>query len=325
VKLAPLPIDELLPQILEHFRAHPNLILQASPGSGKTTRVPPALLTLPELHDQEIWVLEPRRLAAKWAARRVADELGEEVGRTVGYQFRFESVGGKQTRLRFFTEGLLARKLLGNPRLDGVGLVILDEFHERHLAGDIVLGHLKRLQSEGSGVRILVMSATLDADRLAAHLGGPAGPCRVLALHAHAHPVEIRYAVQTPEPRDLADAVRRGVRELDEAPGDILVFLPGMAEIRRTEEKLRGATSREILILHGEMEREAQDHVMKRAPNAGPRVILSTNVAESSVTIDGVRAVLDSGLHKQSARSAWSGIPALRLRPISRASATQSN
>ena len=178
MSLMRLPIDDAIPGILSSLETNPCLVLQAEPGAGKTTRVPSALLKAAfRKTSQEIWVLEPRRLAAKLAARRVAEEMGEEIGRTVGYQFRFENVGSSQTRLRFLTEGMLMRRLIGarasQPSLESVAAVVLDEFHERHLHGDVALAWLRRLQQTvRPDLRIVVMSATLDSDALSGYLGG---------------------------------------------------------------------------------------------------------------------------------------------------------
>jgi ATP-dependent helicase HrpB len=187
-----LPIDDILPDALAVLERERCLVLQASPGSGKTTRLPPALLKAAFTGGKkEVLVLEPRRLAAKLAATRVAFELGENVGETVGYQFRFERVGGPKTRLRFFTEGMLLRRLLSDPRLDNVAAVVLDEFHERHLQGDIALAYLRQLQSGvRPDLRLVVMSATLDTATVAHFLGD----CRTLKVEAPIHPIDVQHA-----------------------------------------------------------------------------------------------------------------------------------
>ena len=306
------------------------LVIEASPGSGKTTRVPPALLKARFRGDREIWILEPRRLAAKWAARRVADELGQAIGRTVGYQFRFENVGGPETRLRFLTEGMLIRRLIGNPNLKGVAAVILDEFHERHLHGDVALGYLNWLrQNARPDLRIAVMSATLDSASIASFLAGAsgvAGSAPALKVEAQRFPIKLEY-LPAAESKYLEVAVREATESvLDEPeyPGDILVFLPGMAEIRRTAEELSILANRKnllVLPLHGDLSREEQDRAMQKADRR--KVILATNIAETSLTIEGVTAVIDGGLHRVASYSWWSGIPSLRTKPISKASATQ--
>lgn len=315
-----LPIDAHLPEILSALEKSPNLVLQAAPGTGKTTRVPPALLQTAWRGDGEIWVLEPRRLAAKLAARRVAEERGEKVGETIGYQFRFENAVSARTRVRFLTEGMLLRHLLTDPDLRRVSAVVLDEFHERHLQGDLAIALVRQLQKRRPDLRLIVMSATLRMDRLKTFLGDP----RILDIAAPHFPLELRY--QPAEPRELDRAVARTVTQiLREGPdGDILVFLPGMAEIRRTENAL-APIAREAKLaihsLHGDLSREEQEAAVLPGPRR--KVVLSTNIAESSLTIVGVSIVVDSGLHRQASASSWSGLPALRTRPISRASATQ--
>lgn len=321
-----LPIDASLAEIVAVMERDSALVLQASPGAGKTTRVPSALLdSRLGGEGKEILVLEPRRLAAKMAARRVAEERGERVGETVGYQFRFENVSGPKTRLRFLTEGMLMRRLLGDPGLKNVAAVILDEFHERHLHGDVALAFLRKLQlGNRPDLRILVMSATLDTEALSAYLGG----CKTIRVEGRNFPVETSFLSQPPAARGLELAVRDGVERMiereDDDSGDLLVFLPGMAEIRRAEDALGElARSKKLLVLplHGELSREEQDQAVSRADRR--KVILSTNVAETSLTIEGVTTVVDAGLARVASFSWWSGLPALRTRPISKASAIQ--
>jgi len=301
-----LPIDELLPQITAELRKSKWIVIEAPPGAGKTTRVPPALLEF-----GEVLVLEPRRIAARMAARRVASELGESVGETVGYQVRFEDVSGPRTRIRFVTEGVLTRRLLSDPALRGVSTVILDEFHERHLDSDLALALVKRLD-----VRIVVMSATLDAAPIAKFLDG----CPVVRSDGKLHELRIEYTPHSPAPPEeqVASALDRLMKErLD---GDVLVFLPGAAEIRRAAR----AVERFGLLtvpLHGDLTPAEQDRAV--APAAQRKVILSTNVAESSITIEGVSAVIDSGLARIAVDSPWTGLPSLNVQRISQASATQ--
>lgn len=311
-----LPIDAHLPAIVASLRKHPVLLLQASPGSGKTTRVPGALLGLTGERGQ-VWVLEPRRLAAKWAALRVASEMGEEIGGRVGYQFRFEKREGPRTRLKFITEGMLLRKLAADPLLKDVECVVLDEFHERHLATDLALTCLLELRKRRPGLGLVIMSATLDIEGLLPLLG-PGTP--TIQVEAPRHPVDIRHLSEPPAKR-IEDLVAQHARRLlDETTGDLLVFLPGMAEIRRTEQALQNVPAH-TFILHGDLAREEQDRIM--APGQQRRIILSTNLAESSVTIPGITGVIDSGLQRIASHSPWSGVPALRTRPVSKASATQ--
>lgn len=336
VRLPPirLPIDPLLPQALEAVRQHGTLVLKASPGSGKTTRLPPALLDAPERPaDQEVWVLEPRRLAAKYSARRVAEERGELLGQSVGYQFRLEQVGGPRTRLRFLTEGMLLRKLMGNPTLQGVWAVVLDEFHERHLHTDLALGFLTWLKrGKRPDLKLVVMSATLDTDALARHLGTAAKPAPVLELQAPRFNVELRYAPQAahlPLDRVVATEVRKCFAEFKDGKtprGDVLVFLPGRYEIQKCATALASAErspglGAEVCPLYGDLSREEQDRAL--APGSDPKVILATNVAETSLTVPGVTVVIDSGLHRRASYAHGSGVPALKTRPISKASAIQ--
>src|SRR5579871_5174195 len=307
-----LPIDALLPKIVATIRAGSHLVIEAPPGAGKTTRIPAALL--PHVRG-EIVVLEPRRLAARLAACRVASELGESAGDTVGYQVRFEDVTGPRTRLKFLTEGVLTRRLLSYPELRGTGLVVLDEFHERHLDGDLALALLRR-----GGMRLIVMSATLDAAPIARFLGD----CPVLRSEGKLHALRIDYTPHSALPLEelVVGALERLTQE--KLDGDVLVFLPGIAEIRRAARLLEPVASRAgflVLPLHGDLSTAEQDRAV--APATQRKVILSTNVAESSVTIEGVTAVIDSGLARVAVDSPWTGLPSLDVRRISQASATQ--
>src|SRR5712672_2738014 len=314
----PLPIDEVLPEVRLRVREGSSLVLEAPAGAGKTTRVPPALL---DLVPGEVVVLEPRRLAARAAARRVAQELGERPGETAGYQVRFEDVTGPRTRLRFVTEGVLTRRLLADPLLRGVSAVVLDEFHERHLQGDVALALLLQLlRGPRPDLKLIVMSATLDTAPVAAHLG-----CGTVRSEGRRFDVAIEY-VERPETRRLGDQVAAAVRKLT-APGtsgDVLVFLPGAAEIRHAGGAVAElAAHRGLLVLplHGDLSAEEQDRALAPAPRR--KIILSTNVAETSVTIPGVTAVVDSGLARIAQHSPWSGLPGLQVAKISRASAVQ--
>ena len=316
----PLPIDEVLPEAIARLREVGTLVLEAPPGAGKTTRVPPALLT--EVQG-EIIVLEPRRLAARLAARRVAEERGEEAGGVVGYTVRFEDVGSARTRVRFVTEGVLTRRLVSDPTLRGVGAVVLDEFHERHLQGDFALALLRRLQrGPRPDLRIVVMSATLDAEPVAKYLGA----ARVRS-EGRRFDVAIEHAAQ-PDDRHLDVQVAAAVKRLvvdDPAGGDVLVFLPGAAEIGRAQRACADFATRHDLMLvtlHGDLPPAEQDRAVRPAPGRR-KLILSTNVAETSVTIEGVGAVVDSGLARVASHSPWTGIPSLRVQKISQASAIQ--
>jgi ATP-dependent helicase HrpB len=316
-----LPIDELLPEILDHLRTASHLVVEAPPGAGKTTRVPAALLGLDA---GEVLVLEPRRLAARLAARYVAGERGEAVGDTVGYQVRFEEVAGPRTRLRFLTEGVLTRRMLSDPSLERVGCVVLDEFHERHLEGDLALALLRRLQlTRRPDLKIVVMSATLDAGPIASYLAGET-PVPVLRSAGRQHPLEIEYTPHSAAPLEekVAAALERlAARGL---AGHVLAFLPGSYEIRRAQNACAPLAYRhgwQLLPLYGDQSPEEQDRAI--APCAQTKVLLSTNVAESSITIDGVGAVIDSGLARVASHSPWSGLPSLQVARISQASANQ--
>ncbi|MDP1832284.1 MAG: ATP-dependent helicase HrpB [Geothrix sp.] len=317
----PLPIDPLLPQIIESLRGNPNLVLQADPGAGKTTRVPPALLEAGLLGDGECWILEPRRLAARLAATRVADELGEALGQRAGYAVRFEQKVSKGTRLRFVTEGLLLRRLHGDPRLGGIAAVVLDEFHERHLHTDLGITLLRRLQRGARpDLKLLVMSATLDPGPVAAYLDAP-----VMKSEGRVFPVDTAFLSRPddrPVEQQVADALDRLYNE--GLRGHTLVFLPGAAEIRACLKGCEAVAIRRGLSLrplHGELSPDAQAHAL--ALSDTPKVILSTNVAESSVTLDGIGAVVDSGLGREASHSPWSGLSGLRTVRISRARCVQ--
>ena len=293
-------------------------MIEAPPGAGKTTRVPPALL---DVVRGEVLVLEPRRLAARLAARRVAQEFGERLGETVGYQVRFEEVAGPGTRLRFLTEGILTRRLISDPLLAGVDAVVLDEFHERHLETDLALALLRRLQlTKRPDLRIVVMSATLDAAPIASYLQG----CPILRSEGRLFELSITYQPYSALPLEklVASALEAPITQTP--TGDVLVFLPGAAEIRRAERECRPLVERHHLLLlplYGDLSPAEQDRAV--SPASQRKVILSTNVAESSITVEGVTAVIDSGLARIASDSPWSGLPTLELARISKASATQ--
>ena len=312
-----LPVDAILPEILDSLIRCPNLVIEAPPGAGKTTRVPPAML---DIVSGEVVVLEPRRIAARMAARRVAWELGEEVGQTVGYQVRFEEAVGPKTRLRFVTEGVLTRRLLSDPGLKGVAAVVLDEFHERHLESDLALALLKRLQQTRPDLRIVVMSATLDARPVAHYLQD----CPVLRSEGRQFELSITHLPYSPKPLEaqLTEALELLIAE--EPSGDVLAFLPGAAEIRRAMRESQAVARRVgllVLPLHGDLTPAEQDRAV--TPASQRKVILATNVAESSVTVEGVTAVIDSGLARIATYSQWTGLPTLHVGRVSKASAKQ--
>ncbi len=318
-----LPIDAVLPEICDRLAAAGALVLQAEPGAGKTTRVPAALLDAGVAGRGSVVVLEPRRVAARAGADFVASERGERVGGTVGFQVRFERRGGERTRLWFVTEGIALRRLIGDPFLDNVGVLVLDEFHERHLPGDIVLAIARELRrTVRPDLKIVVMSATLEVERVARFLDD----CPIVRCPGRVYPVAIEYRAAERN-RRLADGVVAAARDLlagDDGRGDILVFLPGIGEIRRAERALaESGLDRElqVLPLHGDLPLEAQRRVL--ASSAERRIILATNVAESSVTVDGVTAVIDSGLARVPEVDVGRGVERLRVVPISLASADQ--
>ncbi|MHB8420709.1 MAG: ATP-dependent helicase HrpB [Myxococcales bacterium] len=317
-----LPIDPLLPEAVAKLRASSSLVLTAAPGAGKTTRLPRALLEAGFADGGEIVVLEPRRIAARLAAGRVAEELGERIGERVGYQVRFEDVSGPKTRLRFVTEGLLTRRLVSDPTLRGVAAVVLDELHERSVHTDLALALLRRLQRGARPeLRLVAMSATMDPEPVADFLGG----APILASSGRQFEVRIEH-LPLPDARPLHDQVASALRRLlaEEVPGHVLVFLPGAAEIRRAAEAVAPLAERAELVvlpLHGSLSSEEQDRAVR--PTERRKVILATNVAETSITIDGVAAVIDGGLARQAGHSAWSGLPTLKLGKVSRASAAQ--
>ena len=323
-----LPIDALLPAILAALRERRSLVIEAPPGAGKTTRVPLALLDAGLAGPgREVLVLQPRRIAARMSAQRVADSVGEPVGRRVGYQVRFESATSPQTRLRFITEGLLARKLHADPELRDVGVVVLDEFHERHLDGDLGLALLRQLQRGARpDLALVVMSATLDAAPVQRYLSeGTDHECPRITSAGRMYPVTTEYLGATSE-AELASAVHRAFKQLldDGLAGDILVFLPGAREIQQAATACAGLAAHarvQIFPLHGELPPDQQDLALRPCPNR--KLILSTNVAETSVTIDGVVAVIDGGLVRLPAHDPWTGIATLSVTRISRASATQ--
>ncbi|WP_241093406.1 ATP-dependent helicase HrpB [Xanthomonas sp.] len=370
------PIDPLLPQIRASLARHPRLVLEAPPGAGKTTQVPPALLDAPWLDGRRIVMLEPRRVAARSAATFMARQLGQAPGETVGYRIRFENKVSSRTRIEVVTEGILTRMIQDDPMLDGVGALLFDEFHERHLAGDLGLALALDVQAQvREDLRIVVMSATLDGERLAQFLDAPR-----LSSAGRSHPVEIAHF---PARRDesLEAQTRRAVdHALQQHPGDVLVFLPGQREIARVQAALEGSGtvsglssgtasgvvssgaasgvsssaaasgSRssgtasgvpssgaarhllpggegsggvDILPLHGELPVEQQAKVLQPDPQRRRRVVLATNVAESSVTLPGVRVVIDAGLAREPHYDPNSGFSRLDVTAIAQASADQ--
>jgi ATP-dependent helicase HrpB len=316
--LARLPIDDVLPRVVASLAQSPNLVLKAPTGAGKTVRVAPALL---DVVRGAVLLLEPRRVAARAAARRIAFERGATLGGDVGYHVRFDRKAGKATRLVAMTYGIFLARLQDDPFLEGVGAVVFDEFHERSLDADLALAMARRAQAEVRGdLRLVVMSATLDAAPVASFLGD----ATVVESAGRSFPVEIRHRAiedeRAPE-RSVVAAVASVAGEVD---GDVLVFLPGVGEIRRVHAKLEALASErafDIAELYGDLPAEQQDAVLRRGPRR--KVVLATNVAESSVTIENVAAVIDSGLARVMRFDARIGIDRLEVTRISRASAEQ--
>ena len=313
-----LPIAECLPRLLAVLGAQSNAVLVAPPGAGKTTTVPLALLGTAPMDRGRILMLEPRRLAARAAATRMASLIGEPVGQTVGFRTRLESAVSAATRIEVVTTGLLVRRLLGDPGLDGVSAVILDEIHERSLEADLALALCLDAQAMlRPDLRLLAMSATLDGARLSVLMNAP-----IVESSGRMHPVEVRHAARDlADPRDLPGVMARAIRAaLAEAPGDILAFLPGMGEIRRTETALEGLGAL-VLPLHGDLPPAAQDLALR--PAEGRRVVLATAIAETSLTVPGVRIVIDGGFRRAPRFDPASGLTRLATERVSRAAADQ--
>jgi ATP-dependent helicase HrpB len=317
-----LPIDSALPEILQELRRGNSLVLQAPPGAGKTTRVPLALLDEAWLGGRRILMLEPRRLATRAAAHRMAATLGEAVGETVGYRMRMDSKTGKRTRIEVVTDGILIRMLQDNPELAGIGAVIFDEFHERGLEADLGLALCIEAQRYlRDDLRLLVMSATLDGERVAALLGAP-----VVTSAGRSFPVATRHLPRPKEER-IEDGVVAAIRQaLAEETGSILVFLPGAGEIRRVERRLAEARlgpAVQVAPLYGELSQAAQDEALSVPPPGIRKIVLATAIAETSLTIEGIRIVIDAGLMRVPRFEPRSGLTRLETVKVSQASADQ--
>ena len=319
-----LPIYELEAAVVAGVLASGRLIVQAPTGSGKSTQLPQMLLRHGLLDAGEVVVLQPRRLATRLLAKRVADEVGAPLGRTVGYQIRLESRISEATRIRFVTEGILLRQMSFDPALRGVSTIVFDEFHERHLYGDITLARARQLQrSLRPDLKLIVMSATLDAGALRDYLA----PCEVLASHGRMFPVAVEYlprAVDFDREPVWEVAARECARVAARVPGDLLVFMPGAYEISRTVQAVQNEKALRdfvVLPLHGELPPDAQDRAVARYESR--KIIVSTNVAETSITIEGVTAVVDSGLARMARYDPHRGINTLLIEKISAASAGQ--
>lgn len=323
----PLPIDAVLGPLTQTLAATPSAVLVAPPGAGKTTRVPLALLEQPWVKGGRILVLEPRRLAARAAAHRMAQTMGERVGETVGYRVRLKAEVSRRTRIEVVTEGVFTRMVLDDPELAGVAAVLFDEFHERSLDADLGLAlALDSQRSLRDDLRLLAMSATLDGARVAQLMGNENAPAPVVESEGRAFPVETRYLgrdPRTPIDRQMADAI---LRALSQERGSVLAFLPGAAEIRRTEDLLRTQLRNpdvDVVALFGALDAAEQDRAVLPAPAGRRKVVLATAIAETSLTIEGVRVVVDSGLARVPRFEPDVGLTRLETVRVPRASADQ--
>jgi ATP-dependent helicase HrpB len=319
--LVPLPIDDALPEVVAALRTHSAVVVKAPPGAGKTTRVPPALLAAGLAGNRRVVVLEPRRLAARAAARRIAEEQGWSLGEEVGYQVRLERAAGPRTRILVVTEGILGRMLADDPFIEDVALVVFDEFHERSVHTDLALSLCRAAVAAGrDDLKLCVLSATLQTGPVADYLGG----CPVVESTGRPFPVTIEHLHERAA-RPTAEVAAAGVRRvLPRTPGDVLVFLPGVGEIRRAAALLESdaaALDLAVVPLYGDLPSTEQDAALRPGPRR--KVVLATNVAESSVTVAGVTAVVDSGLARVLRYDPALGLDRLELGRISRASATQ--
>ena len=321
-----LPIDEIIPSLRTALAARTVAVLEAPPGAGKTTRVPLALVDEPWLAGLKLVMLEPRRLAARAAASYMASILGEEVGQTVGYRVRGETRISKRTRIEVVTEGVLARMLSADAALEDIGLVIFDEFHERSLHADLGLALVLETQRHlRDALRVLVMSATLDGVAVSALLADEGGPAPVLRSEGRMFPIETHYRAARRDERIEATTARVIREALDATEGDVLVFLPGAGEQRRVAERLSGDVMAGVRVhtLHGSMPLAEQDAALAPARPGTRKVVLSTSVAETSLTVAGVRVVVDCGLSRVPRYDASAGLTRLHTVRVSRASADQ--
>jgi len=321
-----LPISHAIPEIKKKLATHNRLVLQAPPGAGKTTALPLALLNEPWLEGRKILMLEPRRLAVRSSAARMAELLGEKVGERIGYQVRMDSVQSERTKILIVTEGILTRKLQNDPALEDVALVIFDEFHERSLHADLSLALALESQTVlREDLKLLIMSATLNTSAISALLDN----APVVQSEGRMYPVETIYLdthTPQPSPKELSAYVAKRVQIcLEEEEGNILVFLPGIRQIKAVEKQLRNTSPKDTYIsaLYGNLSKEAQDRAIKAPPQGKRKVVLSTNIAQTSLTIEGIAVVIDSGLHNVSVFNPFSGMDRLETQFISEDAATQ--
>ena len=317
-----LPIDERLDDIRAALDRNSIVVLEAPPGTGKTTRVPPSLLNAPWLGNNRILVLEPRRVAARATAARIADESGTTVGGVVGLRTRFDTKVGPETRIEVVTEGVLTRMVTNDPSLEGIGAIVFDEFHERSIHGDTALAFVRETMSAlRDDLRVLVMSATIDTERLAEQLGTD----EVISIEAPTFPVETHYRPPAPgrtAEDEVPDAVLDALRDHD---GDILVFMAGAGPINRAARELQGRLPSGVVVtpLHGSMDGDAQDRALQPDRQQRRKVVISTPIAETSVTIDGVRVVIDTGRRRRPEHDIGRGMSQLRTVTASQAATDQ--
>lgn len=315
-----LPVAEIIPQVKNHLSTENSLIIQAPPGAGKSTLLPLALLKESWLEGKKIIMLEPRRLATKSIAQRMANMLGEDLGQTVGYRIRFESAISDKTRLEVITEGILTRMMHSDNALENVGLVIFDEFHERNLHSEVALALCREVQQVlRPDLRILLMSATIDAEQLSGLLGA-----KVIQSEGRQYPVEVNYLSEIDEYSIGEDAARQIIPLAKKHSGDFLVFLPGQGEIKKAEEILRRALPGDLVVpLYGQLSPSEQNRAILPHPSGKRKIVLSTDIAETSLTIERVKVVVDSGFAKSNRFDPRSGLSRLVLHRISKDSADQ--
>lgn len=315
-----LPVAEIIPQVKNHLSTENSLIIQAPPGAGKSTLLPLALLKESWLEGKKIIMLEPRRLATKSIAQRMANMLGEDLGQTVGYRIRFESAISDKTRLEVITEGILTRMMHSDNALENVGLVIFDEFHERNLHSEVALALCREVQQVlRPDLRILLMSATIDAEQLSGLLGA-----KVIQSEGRQYLVEVNYLSEIDEYSIGEDAARQIIPLAKKHSGDFLVFLPGQGEIKKAEEILRRALPGDLVVpLYGQLSPSEQNRAILPHPSGKRKIVLSTDIAETSLTIEGVKVVVDSGFAKSNRFDPRSGLSRLVLHRISKDSADQ--